>query len=498
MKKHKSIIFSLIFIVIFSTNCQNDEKKSLQSVQEDTPLTILMKRDESSYASHFSDIILTWTKYFPGDVMWIPRPSYLFSELKNFEEKTVSLDKYGGNTEINLESTGFFHAKKYKGRWWIVDPEGHPWYSVGIGAVRMNKSANGEEALKQKFGTIEKWSEETVNFLWDNSFNCFGGSSDPETLNKVKTRRIPYFESPRVIRDFYRSLGVSTDYSNLDNGIEDHYKKSMLPVFHPDFRSFSFKYFEEKISHLKEDPYLLGYFSDNEIPFSGEVLYEFLKLEDNNPERIVVETWLSDNNINRQNDGSYIQSDLNRFCGFYAETYFKIAKEAIMAADPNHMYLGSRLHRVATYVPEIWKAAGKYVDVIAYNMYREWTPPYEQMDLWSTASGKPFMITEWYAKGEDSGLANTSGAGWLVKTQKDRALFYQNFSLGLMETKNCVGWHWFKCVDNNPGDTSVDPSNRDSNKGVVTFDYKPYTELLDEMKRLNDNVYQLIDYFDKK
>jgi len=34
------------------------------------------------------------------------------------------------------------------------------------------------------------------------------------------------------------------------------------------------------------------------------------------------------------------------------------------------------------------------------------------------------------------------------------------------------------------------------NKGVVTYDYKPYTELLDSMKRLNDNVYPLIDYFD--
>jgi hypothetical protein len=36
----------------------------------------------------------------------------------------------------------------------------------------------------------------------------------------------------------------------------------------------------------------------------------------------------------------------------------------------------------------------------------------------------------------------------------------------------------------------------DSNKGVVNAQYKPYTELLEEMKRLDDNVYHLIDYFD--
>jgi hypothetical protein len=140
--------------------------------------------------------------------------------------------------------------------------------------------------------------------------------------------------------------------------------------------------------------------------------------------------------------------------------------------------------------------AGKYVDIMSVNYYYKWDPDPEQMAMWTQESGKPFMITEWYAKGQDSGMDNTSGAGWLVKTQKDRGRFYHNFSLGLMENKNCVGWHWFKYVDNDPNDTSVDPSNRDSNKGVVTYDYKPYTELLDEMKRLNENVYPLIDYFD--
>ena len=149
MKNSKSYIFSLVSMVFISANCQNTDNISNRIDQEDLPLEVIKKRDESSYPSHFSDITLTWTKYFPGDVMWIPRPSYLLSELKNFEEKKVSLDKYGGNSEIKLESTGFFHAKKYNGRWWIVDPEGHPWYSAGMVHVIMNNTANGQEALKQ-------------------------------------------------------------------------------------------------------------------------------------------------------------------------------------------------------------------------------------------------------------------------------------------------------------------------------------------------------------
>ena len=42
--------------------------------------------------------------------------------------------------------------------------------------------------------------------------------------------------------------------------------------------------------------------------------------------------------------------------------------------------------------------------------------------LLSRESGKPILVTEWYAKGMDSGMANQGGAGWVVKTQRDRGL----------------------------------------------------------------------------
>jgi len=42
----------------------------------------------------------------------------------------------------------------------------------------------------------------------------------------------------------------------------------------------------------------------------------------------------------------------------------------------------------------------------------------------------------------------------------------------------------------------VDPSNVDSNKGVVNNRYVPYQPLLDSMKRLNQRAYGLISLFD--
>jgi hypothetical protein len=159
--------------------------------------------------------------------------------------------------------------------------------------------------------------------------------------------------------------------------------------------------------------------------------------------------------------------------------------------------LGARFHGSDLRFPEIFRAAGPHLDVVSVNYYRAWTPDPGRLAMWERESGKPVLITEWYAKGMDSGLANTSGAGWLVKTQRDRGLFYANFTLGLLESKACVGWHWFKYMDNDPADLTTDPSNRDSNKGILNNRYEPYQALLDSMKQINERAYGLVDYFDK-
>jgi hypothetical protein len=67
-----------------------------------------------------------------------------------------------------------------------------------------------------------------------------------------------------------------------------------------------------------------------------------------------------------------------------------------------------------------------------------------------------------------------------------------------LQNPNCVGWHWFRYQDNDPNDPSADPSNKDANKGIVNTFYEVYNPLLSRMKSLNENVYQLIKYIDKK
>jgi len=64
---------------------------------------------------------------------------------------------------------------------------------------------------------------------------------------------------------------------------------------------------------------------------------------------------------------------------------------------------------------------------------------FNSLGAWSYwRSGRPFLISEFFAKAMDSGLPNTCGAGWIVKMQEARGAFYQNFALPLLRHGGCV------------------------------------------------------------
>jgi hypothetical protein len=67
---------------------------------------------------------------------------------------------------------------------------------------------------------------------------------------------------------------------------------------------------------------------------------------------------------------------------------------------------------------------------------------------------------------------------------------------GLIRSGVCVGWHWHRYADNDPDDKRLDPSNRDSNKGIVTNRYEPFPELLESMSAINHRVYSITRRFD--
>lgn len=422
---------------------------------------------------------------------WKARETYTIQQLDGYKVKSdPEYSQYGGMVDTQFPSTGFFYTRKVKGRWWLVDPEGHLCIHKAVCAVGPGSGKNYAANLKKKYGSQKAWAESATSLLKDLGFNGSAAWSSDELLRATKNP-VVYTK----IWHFMSSYAKERNLAAMGSG-NYKYKGEVIYVFDPEFEEFADNY-AKQLAETKDDPYLLGHFSDNELPLRTNALDLCLKLEKSESGYQAAWNWLcgrKDSNEVSIEDIS--DEDRDAFYGFYLDKYYSIVSAAIKKYDPNHLYLGSRLIGVSQYETAI-KTYGKYADVMSINWYGDWMFPPERIENWAKWVDKPFIISEWYAKGNDvPGLTNESGAGWLVKTQKERGYYYQNMVLNLTARKNNVGWHWFRYSDNDPEDLSTDPSNRTSNKGIVNIKFEPYKELTKAMKEINEQAYRIIEFFD--
>ena len=118
--------------------------------------------------------------------------------------------------------------------------------------------------------------------------------------------------------------------------------------------------------------------------------------------------------------------------------------------DAQHLILGTRLHDWSKYNKVVVEACARYCDVVSLNYYARWQPEPEFMaNLSAWCGNKPFLVSEFYTKADDATYNgqkydNTEGGGWLVRTQKNRGEFYQNFCIRLFLSID------FRCRKNKP------------------------------------------------
>jgi hypothetical protein len=403
----------------------------------------------------------------------------------------ANLSRYGGTLKRTAPKTGFFHATKRDGRWWLVDPEGALYLDKSVVSVSTTPTPKATAALQAKFGGEEKWAAQTCVWLRELGFNGLGAWSDTARLAHV-----PQPLASTRIWNFMSGYGKKRGGTFQQPG-HTGYPKDAIFVFDPGFEAYCNES-AKQLAAEKDDPWLFGHFTDNELPMKREALVNYLALPEAEPGFKAAQAFLRERHGAAATTKDITDADKQDFLGLVIDRYLRIVTTAVRKYDPNHMVLGPRLHGSALNYPEVLRACGRYLDVVAINYYGAWTPDPVKLAMWEREAGKPFTITEWYAKGMDAvGLANVSGAGWTVKTQRDRGLFYENFTLGLLQSKGCVGWQWFKYADNDPENLKTDPSNRDSNKGMVTNRYEPYPDLIAAMKRINERVYQIADHFNR-
>lgn len=428
----------------------------------------------------------------PDKGTWRAYPTRVLEKLAGYAPSggDVKVDAYGGRTDRPREkATGFFRATKIDGRHWLIDPDGYRFFHVGINTVNPPR---GVDAL---FGSAAAWGQATTDTLRSGGFNGVSSGRIPDL--RAAKQPLVWVMRRSFLFEFARKKKLTLPASGTVGFIN-----MCMPVFHPDFEPHC----EEAARSLADtagDPLMLGIMTDNEIQCPPNLLDRFLELDAANPDlkpgRDAAAAWLAARKGSADTAG-ITQRDRYEFIAFAFERYYRIVTKAIRKYDPNHMYLGSRInYRAGQFEnPYWWKAVAPYHDAVSVNYYHMWGPDASDLALWEAWGGRPIFFSEWYAKAQDvPGLANAKGAGWLVRTQADRAAFYQHFVMGALECRNVVGVHWFKYMDD-PSDSVALDNAGGANKGMFDVKGQPHAPLFDRAKAVNKEAYPLIEFFDKR
>jgi hypothetical protein len=261
----------------------------------------------------------------------------------------------------------------------------------------------------------------------------------------------------------------------------------------------------DQILALRDDPRLLGYYSDNEMgwwnailfrmtleqaPTSGqrERLIELLrKTYHNNWSELLrdfepapgVEDWpgLEQHGMLFLRPGGNGLRTERRFLGMLAERYYSLVHDLIRKYDPRALILGDRYQ--SFYYPEVARACAPYVDAVSSNLNAPWndgTFPRFYLETLHALTAKPVLIGEFYlaARENRTGNKNNRGVYPVVDTQKERTSGFRNTLHALARTPYVIGADWFQYYDE-PTHGRYDGEN--FNFGLVDIHDRPYEQL---------------------
>ncbi len=378
----------------------------------------------------------------------------------SYAEMRAEYDSYGGITNAGFkgQATGFFHTEMYNGRAYIIDPLGYPYFAFGMNEVGIG-GGNHVTYTLDVYGTEENYYEKITAELLELGVNTAFVSNNKELLQVEDSLAVAV--GLDVVGAYMKRIGRAP----ITEG-EFPFNNTMN-VFDPDFITFSNEGVAQQIlaGDYVGNPHVFGYTTDNELPSARDLLCNYLTL---NPAEeatnafsyAVAWTWLA-RRMETDNPtlDMYLSSpDHDRiaqeFFSFVYARYYKVAKDAIELTDPNHMYLGSRVAGDCKVNEGYHRAAGYYLDILTVNLYDGMNPAATTITDLYRNSGKPFIVTEFYAMSIDATdangwlLASSHGAGAYTETLEERATYYEHYVLSLIESKACVGWIWYRFRDN--------------------------------------------------
>ncbi|MCX7044853.1 MAG: beta-galactosidase, partial [Candidatus Sumerlaeota bacterium] len=422
--------------------------------------------------------------------------------------KTPAYDAPGCEA-VRSQATGFFHAKEASGRWWLIDPNGRGFYMVatdhvnyhGHGCEKLGYSPYGRVA-QEKYKSEEAWDSATIARLKDWGFNSLAAGHS----TSLRHRGLAFTE--------FLSLGAS--FAAIEDLCPRTTWTGFPNVFSPAWPRHCDKIARRQCAPLKDDPWLIGYFFDNELEWFGKQGKGLFDEAWNKPaDHTAKQAWIkllreeiktieafnagwgtklkSFDELAGHTQPSPAQTQLAKdtekaFVRLVARRYFETCAQAVRRHDPNHLTIGCRFAGAA---PEIWDIAGESCDVVTFNIYpridvERGVPArvIEEITGHYQASKKPMMVTEWSFPALDAGLPSLHGAGMRVDTQRQRAQCFSHFQTMLFSLPFMVGSSYFMYLDEPAlGISSTFPE--DSNYGLISEKDEPYPELTAAARAVN-------------
>jgi len=383
-------------------------------------------------------------------------------------------------------ASGFFRTEEIEGRWWLVAPNGRLFYLTGIDCVGPWSSPRADDSVRAAYSW---WPPEqgplagAWGFWWDGKYHPKGGAPSfyranlirkwgPEDLDDKGLRRamsrllawqcssIGNWSDERLFRMkklAYVTIGPPTWEVKTPKATE-----KIHDPFHPDFPAEA-RRVAAKLAGYQDDPWCVGHFVDNEVDWAS-VPRLVLEADAALPARarwietlrgkygelarldlawsVSATSWETLRFPRGERASATALSDAAAFRGELADAWYRIWGEAVRAADPNHLVLGSRLHG-GNRPDEVVAACGRWMDVVSFNHYDE-EPWREEFDRYQRLARKPFLIGEYGFNSLDDGLLTTAVP---VANREERAVGYRFYTEALAAIPYFIGGHWFQWID---------------------------------------------------
>ena len=302
---------------------------------------------------------------------------------------------------------GFFTLGWRDSHWWLITPEGEPFFSLGLNHIDPASLRYPENIhlWRDKYGgSTERWIRESVApNLRQWAFNTVGWVQEVTVLR--------WRHSRSFTNDEYRALDMP--FCHLLPFTEAHQWEQHTRHF--DFHGSQWREWVDYVarSHcaeLSEDPHLIGYFYSDcptwvharpENAWRGPIF---------DPERLKSEAG---------------RKELTRL----ARAYYRTTHDAIRRYDPHHLILGDRYEANEAIAVEVVEAALPYVDVLSFQDFRE---PVAHLDAWHRKTGKPVLLAD------AAGLRHPAPPGGFVPND---GAWYAEVLAALFDNPGCVGFH---------------------------------------------------------